>query len=229
MIKFKLVSTLVAIAALTVVALPSQVSAIAGNTNTAACNLNPVVPIVYHADTKTFDTNKNFTYNENGTVTGKFKVDGTDVNCKKDVVFASWNSPTKTGYPLKDQTLYKYSSGSFGKGVHTLTVKLPTCSYWQIDLLEGRQPTGDDGTADYGFMKAHMLDTHTAGEPCKPVTPPVVTPPVTPPATPTTPAPTVTALPSTGADAASVLAGTTGLSTTAGLAINLFKKRKLVR
>ena len=39
----------------------------------------------------------------------------------------------------------------------------------------------------------------------------------------------VSSVPSTGADAGSMLASTMGLSTTTGLAYNLFRKRKLVK
>lgn len=221
--KLSLISSIVSVFAVAAIALPQVAMARpTDNTNSDACNLNPVVP------TSLTSTNKNFTYNANNTVTGQFKVDGTDPNCKMDVVFASWKSPNASGYPLKDQTLFDYSLGKFSKGTHTLTVKLPECGYWQIDLLKGTKPTADDGSADYGFFKAHMLDTALGGKPCEEKPP--VTPPVTPevPKTPVTPAvsnPEYKSLPNTGAG--SVIAGTMGLSTSVGLAYNLIRKRKI--
>lgn len=195
----------------------------AANTSATSCTVSPVNP------TSLYEIDRNFTYNNDGTVTAKFKVEG-NTDCKKDVVFASWEAPSRSGYPLKDQKLFDYKTANFGVGVHELTIKLPDC-YWQLDLLEGTNPTAEDGSADYGFGKVHMLDTaHGGTNSCTetPVTPEVPETPVTPTPTPTTPAVVtkeVVSIPSTGAG--SIIAGTMGLSTSAGLAVNLIRRKKL--
>lgn len=217
--RFKQLVVGAASAALLLVAMPTVVSA--ANTNDANCSVSPVNP------TSLYEIDRNFTYNSDGTVTAQFKVEG-DSTCKKDVVFASWKAPSRSGYPLKDQTLFDYKTANFGVGVHTLTIKYPDC-YWQLDLLEGTKPTADDGSADYGFGKVHMLDTAHGGTKSCTETPVTPEQPKTP-ETPVTPAvvtkQVVTTVPSTGAE--SVVAGTMGVGATTGLAYKLVEsKRKL--
>ncbi len=175
--KLKLISAVVAVAAIAIVGLPKVANAIVGDTNNAQCRLDPKVKIVYNESTKKFENlGKNFTYNADKTkATGTFVVSGTNANCKKDVTLASWIMPKsfeEAGYQLKDQKLYNHTTRrSLGRGTHTITVNLPKCNYWQIDMLEGTQATADDGSADYGFGKAHMLDTAMGGQKCEPKPP----------------------------------------------------------
>ncbi len=173
------------------------------------------------------------------TATVKFKVNGT--NCTTPVTLASWERPTLEG--INDQKLYKYTTATFGPGEHTLSVPVPAC-YFQADLIEGANATAADGTANYqyqngkfvdgglrDFIKAGNTECKVVVVPPKPVEPPVVVPTPTP--QPVTPAVVTTtevkSLPSTGSDAASVVAGTMGLSTSTGLAYNLFRKRKFIQ
>jgi hypothetical protein len=207
---FKSLIVVGAIAATAIIANTSGVQA-AGE-----CQAQPINP------TNIYTTDKNFDY-DTKTVTANFKVVG-DAGCKTDVTFASWEAPSRSGYPLDQQELYDYKTGSFGVGTHTLTVKLPQC-YWQIDLLPGNKPTAEDGTADYGFGKVQLLDTAHGGEkPCEdePVAP--VTPEK--PAEPAKPA-EVTNLPNTGAGAA--LAGLFGIGTSAGAAHSYIQSRRKLR
>lgn len=174
---------------------------------------------------------KNITV-EGNKATVEFTVEGT--NCTTPVTVAAWGRPTAEG--INDQILTEYSTATVEPGTWTMDVTVPDCM-WQVDLLESAKPTAPDGTANYDYQNGKIIDGGLrdflkGGEgACELVTkPPVVVPPTPTPTQPTQSTPvTVTTLPSTGGDAASVLAGTTGLSTTAGLAINLFKKRKLVR
>ncbi len=228
-------SAIVSVASFAAVAMPAH-AAITKDTNTDACYIKAQTPIT---DIK--DTNKNFTYNADGTVTAHFVVGGTDANCKKDASLAVWKAPTGKQYPLTDQVFYSSATKtSLSKGSYTLTAKLP-CNFWQIDLVEGADPKGIDVTANYGELfssnKAHMLDTNFGQNVCtetvvekpvevtKTVTKNV---PVTVTKTVTAAAP-VSSVPSTGADAGSVLMGTMGLSTSTGLAYNLIRKRKLLQ
>lgn len=208
-------------AALMLVSIPAVASAATTSSTNTKCSVSPVNA------TSLYEIDRNFTYNNNGTVTAQFKVEG-DAGCTKDVVFASWKAPSRSGYPLKDQTLYDFKTANFGVGVHNLTIKMPNC-YWQLDLLEGTKPTAADGSADYGFGKVHMLDTAHGGTqsctetPVTPVTPVTPTAPVTPAAVTQT---VVTSVPSTGAE--SIVAGTMGVGATTGLAYKLVdSKRKL--
>ena len=225
MIKAKLISAVVTVAAMVSIASPAAAHAIVGNTNNDQCAVNPKVAVTLQS------YGKNFTVSEDKTqVSTTFVVSGTDANCKKDVTFVSWTMPKsfdEAGYQLKEQKVYsKTTIKNATRGEHTLTINLPTCAYWQLDVLEGTQATSDNGDADYGFGKAHMLDTLLGGskddKACTPVNPPV-TPPVTP-ETPVTPP--VTSVPSTGAG--SIVAGTAGLSTSVGLAYNLIRRKKLM-
>lgn len=123
------------------------------------CKIEAVIPVTVQ------DPGKNFTVNSDKTVTAKFKVTG-PANCKKQAVFAVWNSPTANGLPLETQTLHDYApktTTSFGPGVHTITAKLPTCTYWQLDLLEGSDPRGINGTANYGNLMHPVSNTNKPG------------------------------------------------------------------
>lgn len=164
-----------------------------------------------------------------------FRVKGTD--CSTPVTIASWKRVTPTG--IKDQVLYTSVTGSYRPGLHTQTISLPDC-LWQVDLLEGSKATADDGTADYvkfdgtKFLPSPLRDfmkpagTNVCVDKPPVVVPPVVTPPVvTPPAPVVTTQTVVKSIPSTGAG--DILAGTTGLSTSVGLAYNLIRRKKLMR
>lgn len=238
--KLNAISVALITAVLSVVAYTGVAMAITPNTNTDACKIVPKNEI-----TNILDTNKNFTYNTDGTVTAHFKVEGTDANCKKDASLAVWSAPTGKQYPLTDQKFYDGATlTNLGRGEYSLTADLP-CGFWQIDLVEGPDPKGVNGTAYYGeFLSAdaaHMLDTHFGNTVCnetvveKPVEK-VVTKTVTKevPVTKTkivtnTVAAPVSSVPNTGADAGSMLASTMGLSTSTGLAYNLIRKRKLLK
>ncbi len=238
--KFKSITVAAVLSLVSVVTLAHGVSAITKNTNTAECNLNPVVA----TSVSPLVINQNFTYNSDGTVTAKYKIAGTDANCKKDVSLAVWSVPSGKQYPLSEQVFFDSATAvAQGKGEHTLTAKLP-CGFWQIDLVEGADPKGINGTADYGGLGsngAHMLDTYFAQTKCvdkvvvKPVEVPVEkvvvktkTNTVVKEVPVTTAAP-VSTVPSTGADAGSMAAGTVGLSTSAGLAYDLIRKRRLLK
>lgn len=235
MSKLKAISAALVIAVVSVVAYTGVASAITPNTNTDACKIVPKNEI-----TNVLDTNKNFTYNADGTVTAHFKVEGTDANCKKDASLAVWSAPTGKQYPLEDQVYHDGATlTNLGRGEYSLTADLP-CGFWQIDLVEGPDPKGINGTAYYGeFLSpdaAHMLDTHFGNTTCEetvvekevPVEKEKVvykTNTVTK-EVPVQGAP-VKAVPSTGAG--SILASTMGLSTSSGLAYNLFRKRRLLK
>jgi len=192
------------------------------------CKIEPVVPI-----TDIRDTGKNFTFNADGTITAKFKVTG-DADCKKEAVLAVWKAPNGTnGEPLIEQKLFDYApktATKYGVGEHTITAKMPNC-FWQLDLLEGSDPRGVDGTANYGtFLKPtrHMLDTMHGGDKECDVPVPPVQPPVRPEGGPevkgvqTTPAELVKTGPAS-------IAGTfVGVSSLAGIAHTLVQRRRKV-
>ncbi len=193
------------------------------------CSIDPVVPI-----TDIRDPGKNFTFNNDGTVTAQFKVTG-DENCKKFAVLAIWDAKNSTGQPLEKQELFSSANNdgkSFSPGVHTLTAKLPNC-FWQLDLLEGTDPRGVNGTANYGTLMnptRHMLDTKLGGKACEDPKPPVTPTPPTQPqvlSVQTVAATTPTTLPSTGPE--DMATTFFGVSASAGLAhaiVRRFRIRK---
>ncbi len=90
----------------------------------------------------------NSKFTKNGqTVTAKVKVTGTD--CNEPVTIASWEAPNAEARPLSAQKLYKHTSKRFGAGVHTISVQAPQC-YFQVDVVRGLNPTGPNGTPEYG-------------------------------------------------------------------------------
>lgn len=106
---------------------------------------------------------------------------------------------------------------------------------YQVDLIDGANYTATDGTANYQYQNGQFVDgglrdfkkggTGTCEKPVTPVTPVTPTTPATP-VTPAATAPVVTSVPSTGAG--DILMGTTGLSTSVGLAYNLIRRKKLL-
>lgn len=173
---------------------------------------------------------------EGSKATVKYRVNGT--NCTTPVTIAVWKRVTPTG--ISDQKLYTYlTQAAVQPGLHTATVNLPNCLY-QVDVLESAKPTADDGTANYvkydeatkKFLPSPLRDfikpegTNVCTETAVP--PVTVTPtPTTPTPVTTTKAPVASVMPSTGAG--DVLMGTTGLSTSVGLAYNLIRRKKMLR
>ncbi|HET6924240.1 MAG TPA: hypothetical protein VFH39_00220 [Candidatus Saccharimonadales bacterium] len=156
-----------------------------------------------------------FTLNDNGTVTGQFKVEGD--NCA--VAMASWTAPSVDGKPYDEQKLFDSTTGTFSTGVHQLTVKLPGCFY-QIDLVPGTSATDSKGGPEY-FTNGgrHVIGSlHGGSTSCTPAKP-TTTPPQ-----PTTPA--ATTLPNTGMNPAG--AGVAAL-VTGVLGSFFYRKRLLAR
>lgn len=216
----------------------STAAFVAVNTTSAGatgetCKIEPVIKI-----TDLFDTGHNFEYKTvDGvkTVTGKFKVTGGE-NCTKEASLAVWIMPTADGQPLESQIFFDSDNNGgqpFGPGVHTLTAEIPGSDcYFQVDMLEGKNPKGFNGTANYGNLmhpidntdpldpghRRNMLDADKGG------TDNVCEDPETPetPEEPETPevkavqTSTPTQLPSTGAGA--IATTFLGVSTSAGLA-----------
>lgn len=163
-----------------------------------------------------------------------------DANCKKSFTLATWKLPNKKGLPLTDQKFYNYSTATRGPGTYKISAPIPEC-YWQADLLGGTRPKSINGDANYQWPQDQLANYKLGGDKSCTVTPtPTPTPNPTPTPTPTpTPAPVtpaatpnpvssnVTSIPSTGAG--SVIAGTLGLSTSTGLAYNLYQKRRLLK
>lgn len=152
-------------------------------------------------------------------------------NCSTPVSIAVWKRVSPEG--ISDQKLFASKTiPNVTPGTYTTTINLPNCLY-QVDLVEGANPTADDGTANYvkavnGKWVGNLRDfIKPAGtNVC------VDQPPVTPPTTVTVTKEVVkevpvTKMPSTGAG--DILAGTTGLSTTVGVAYNLIRRKKLLR
>lgn len=168
-------------------------------------------------------TQKNITVNGT-TASVKFAVKG-DADCKQDVTFASWEAPNLKGLPLTDQKLYAFTTGTYGVGVHEVSVKLPVCEtdknvvrFFQADLLRGNNPTNANGTADYAATgeSGRLMDWKHGGEEC-----PEPTKPVTPAKKPTA---TPEVLPSTGP--ASILAPVLLTGSLAGVAHNIRQRRQ---
>lgn len=159
-------------------------------------------------------------------VTATFEVKG-NADCKQDVVLASWQAPDgDKGRPYELQKLYKYVSGTFGVGKHTLTVELPDCFY-QVDLARGKNPTGPNGSAVYEqgrLMGSLHGGTKVCEEPKQPEEPKTPETPETP--TPETPAP-APEMPATGAG--SLLGVFAGSSILGAGAHHLIAKRRARR
>jgi LPXTG-motif cell wall-anchored protein len=140
-----------------------------------------------------------FGLNSDGSVTSTFMVSG-DENCQQAVTLADWQAPTgkdAKGQPYDKQKLFKFVTGTFGVGTHTLTVQLPDC-YYQVDLVRGSSPTDANGGPLYG-KPVMMAALHGGTQACVTPTPPTPTSPTTPtPQTPVMPQ-QPTSLPNTGA------------------------------
>jgi hypothetical protein len=189
--------------ALAATMMPLGAMATSTNTSTTACTVKIV-------GTQNTSNQANSRFAVSGqTITGKFIVSGNE-DCKVDVTLATWQAPDAgKGQPYSAQKLFKFATGKFGPGEHSLSTQLPEC-FFQADLVRGTNPTAADGSPVY--ESGRMLGSlHGGTKACiTPETPPTggegggsLTPEV--PATPAaTPTPT---LPDTGA----------GLSTFLGL------------
>lgn len=143
-----------------------------------------------------------------------FEVKG-DANCKKVVTIASWQAPNGTdGTPYEAQKLYKFNTGTFGVGRHTMTVELPDC-YYQVDIVRFANPTAEDGGPVYENHR--LLDfKHGGTRPCEDK-----------PEQPVKPAEKVvkpTVLPNTGP--ASVVPFAFGIGSIAGIVHNIRARRQ---
>jgi hypothetical protein len=188
-------------------------------------------------------------FSTNGSnITATFEVIGKD--CTAPVTVAVWKRMTVEG--INDQVLYKYKTGYFAPGHHTMTTQIPNCMY-QADVLASTNPRAADGTANYMYQNGKFVDGGLKDfikggngscvvTPKPPTKPPVETPPVV--ETPVVEAPVVETpvettpiveevvaapaptpaptIPKTGATASAVL----GLSTTAGTFGYLRKSRR---
>lgn len=181
-------------------------------------------------------------------VSASFTVKGS--NCVTPVTLAVWERPTAEG--IRDQKLFDFATVTVGPGRHTnaITVDLPECM-WQADIVEGADPKGPDGTADYmklvnGEWVGNLRDFKKGGsgvcttpteEPCpydetmdkddpncKAVEEPEKEVVVKEVKTVETKEVPVESVPNTGP--ASILATTFGVSTSAGLGYNLFRNRR---
>jgi len=171
-------------------------------------------------------TQKNITVN--GTqATVQFAVKG-DQGCTQNVTFASWEAPSKTGLPLSGQKLYDFKTGTYGVGIHSLTVSLPVCAsnpsivrYYQADLLRGSSPTTAQGTSDYAKAgeAGRLIDWKVGGEAC-----PTPATPVTP-VTPASTTPTKT-LPATGPQG--IIAVSAAIAIAAAAAHNAYLRRRIL-
>jgi hypothetical protein len=165
-------------------------------------------------------------------VSASFVVEGT--NCTTPVTLAVWERPTAEG--INDQKLNNYTTETFGPGTHSLSATLPDCM-WQVDVVEGANPTAADGTANYQYQNGEFVDGGLrdflkggAGvceekpvTPVKPVKPTVVV--KTKKVIVKEQVPVVTTVPSTGGSPAAVVASTLGISTSAGLAFDLIRRK----
>lgn len=176
----------------------------------------------------------NFTINADNTITASFEVKG-DADCTQPVSVMTWNAnpslfPNSEFYT--SQTVNAVSTQTFGVGVHTLTVKLPTCvsdptvvRSYQADVIAGAHPANTitaPGTPGY-YWEAQsdgtfrVVDYKIAPGTCPVATVPSVATPVTP-AVAAVPVAQPTKLVNTGPGSAialamlAVVAGTLGYS-----------------
>lgn len=170
---------------------------------------------------------KGFTANSGNTVSYTVIVKG-DANCRKDLVMASFKIPHATlqPYPVEEQTLFDHMViKDATPGRHTLTVKVPTC-FHQVDVTRGTNPTGPNGKLPYEGHR--MIDAYLGGDKvCKDE--PVVVTPTTPvqPAVKTVTTVRPAELPKTGLG--SLVGIVAGSSVVAGIAHNVYSRRRLSR
>lgn len=151
-------------AAVTALSVPTTVNA-ANTSNTANCQVKTTGKV-----NTAGNSDSRFTLNGK-MVSAEFEVKG-DATCKVDITLASWQAPNADkGRPYSEQKLYKYVTGNFGVGTHTLSVELPDCFY-QVDLVRGKNPTGPGNSPIYeaGRMMGSLHGgTEKCEEPKKPV------------------------------------------------------------
>lgn len=133
-------------------------SANASATSVPLCTVKPV---------GLADWQKSFKFNGDN-VTATFTLEGAS-NCKYDMTVAAFSSKSVDLQPVKDQTLYSFASGRFGKGTHTLTTKIPECQF-QLDIFTGKPlnvGNSDKGTRYHDFVNTgnfvNLDQWHTDG------------------------------------------------------------------
>lgn len=97
------------------------------------------------------DWQKSFKFSGDN-VTATFTLEGAS-NCQYDMTVAAFSSKSVNLQPVKDQTLYSFATGRFGKGTHTLTTKVPKCQF-QLDIFTGKPlnvGNSDKGTRYHDF------------------------------------------------------------------------------
>jgi len=79
---------------------------------------------------------------------------------------ATYNAPDPTfnASDASEQTVYQDSSGTFGPGVHTLTVTIPS-NYYQIDFVVGAAitPLGPAGSNIFYSAQSRLVSADNAG------------------------------------------------------------------
>ncbi len=101
-------------------------------------------------------------------VSTTLNVTGTNKSCNRYATLSVWNSPTKNGLPLKDQTFFGNTTKKLKVGRHVLTAQLPECTFWQVDLLGQKRPKSINGDADYKYPKDILVNYKLGGKKCEP-------------------------------------------------------------
>lgn len=129
----------------------------------------------------------------NGTrATATFTIpNGINNSCARDGALqyslVSYTAPNASMRPFSSQKLFDSTSRNFLPGTHTMSVSVPKCGFYQIDLVKGGVITQLHENGNYADQ-ARLIHATSGGHACTPVQPTSTpqTPPQTPPAAPTT-------------------------------------------
>ncbi len=79
------------------------------------------------------------------------RVTGSNSNCHRYATLAMWDRRNQSGLPLRNQILLGSDTQELDAGhSYVLEVPIPTCVYWQADLLGQQSPTSvTNGNANY--------------------------------------------------------------------------------
>lgn len=199
-------------AVVTGAAIASVVPAYAATTTSAETASNSCTVKVVGTSNSAGKSGSKFALSSDGSQATVAMVMTGDANCKSTVTLGSWEA-TKS-FAFDKQTLFDHSTGTFGLGTHTLSVKKANC-YFQLDLVTGASAAGIGGEPIYKGTPIKLLAFAQGGtQVCTTATPASTIPT---PSVPTTPTPQLPAAPTAAVTVAPTALPNTGAGNVVGI------------
>jgi len=108
-------------------------------------------------------------------------------SCNRSLTYSlvAYTAPDSTLRPLSSQVLFSSSIKNFTPGTHTMSTAMPTCGFFQVDLVKGLPIVHLNDAGNSYAPQGRLITAIGSGSACptpQPTPPPTPTP--TPPATP---------------------------------------------